>query len=110
HTHRVPHQGASAHQHHTHAALGIGILHGLAGSSHFLGVLPALAFPTQLQAVGYLAGFGAGTIISMASFSSVMGLLTLRYAASSAKWYRGMLCLCASAAMLVGGFWIWRNF
>src|SRR5215831_19664903 len=64
HTHRVPHQEASAHQHHTHAALGIGILHGLAGSSHFLGVLPALAFPTQLQAVGYLGGFGAGTIIS----------------------------------------------
>src|SRR2546421_12881247 len=48
------HEHAQAHQHHTHAAVGIGLLHGLAGSSHFLGVLPALAFPTRVDAIAYL--------------------------------------------------------
>src|SRR5438445_12754759 len=37
------HHAESAHRH-THAAFGIGILHGLAGSSHLLGILPLLAF------------------------------------------------------------------
>src|SRR5262245_60948125 len=46
HAHKVPHEHDGAH-HHSHAAFGIGILHGLAGSSHFLGVLPALFFPDK---------------------------------------------------------------
>src|SRR6266702_2044855 len=36
HGRRVPHEQTEAHQRHTHAAFGIGLLHGLAGSSHFL--------------------------------------------------------------------------
>ncbi len=110
HSPRVAHDEGAAHQHHTHAALGIGILHGLAGSSHFFGVLPMLAFPALAQRIGYLGGFAAGTIFAMASFSSVMGALATRFAAGSAKWYRGLLCACAGAAMLVGCFWVWRNF
>lgn len=97
--------------HHTHAAFGIGILHGLAGSSHFLGVLPVLAFPTKLQAASYLAAFGLGTIISMATFSWVLGAMTRRFAHGSVKVYRGLLSTCAVAAMGVGVFWMatsWR--
>src|SRR5690349_7374913 len=54
HDRRVGHDKTEAHEHHTHAAFGIGLLHGLAGSSHFLGVLPILALPTRQQALGYL--------------------------------------------------------
>ena len=39
-----------------------------------------LAFPTSVQRIGYLAGFAAGTIFAMASFSSVMGALASRFA------------------------------
>jgi hypothetical protein len=45
---------------HTHASFFMGVLHGLAGSSHFLGVLPALALPTRAAALAYIAAFGAG--------------------------------------------------
>src|SRR5262245_31002094 len=38
---------------HAHASFCMGILHGVAGSSHFFGVLPALALPTQTAALGY---------------------------------------------------------
>jgi ABC-type nickel/cobalt efflux system permease component RcnA len=96
--------------HHAHVAFGIGILHGLAGSSHFLGVLPILAFPTKVQAVAYLVAFGAGTVVSMAMFSSGIGLLAKRCNASGAKIYRGLMSTCAIAAMAVDGFWLVTSF
>ncbi len=109
HTHHEAHEAAKAH-HHTHAAFGIGMLHGLAGSSHFFGVLPILAFPTRMQAIGYLAAYAAGTIASMAAFSWVMGRVATRWAAHSVKWYRGLMTTCAVTAMVVGGFWLVTSF
>ncbi len=106
HPSHVAHERTEAHHHHTHAAFGIGILHGLAGSSHFLGVLPILAFPTHTQAIAYLAAFAAGTVVSMAAFSWVMGLLTARYAGGSTMIYKGLMTVCAASAMVVGCFWL----
>jgi len=108
HVQHHSHEQPSAHQHHTHAAFGIGILHGVAGSSHFLGVLPSLALPTQAQALSYLAAFGVGTILSMSTFSWAMGALVLRCADGSTKLYRGLMATCATGAMLVGCFWLAR--
>src|SRR5690349_17576193 len=61
HSHKdaTHHNRGDSHQH-THAPLGIGMLHGLAGSSHLLGVLPSLALPTTGQAIAYLVAFGVG--------------------------------------------------
>ncbi len=109
HGQKTGHEQRRAHQH-THAAFGIGILHGLAGSSHFLGVLPVLAFPTMTQAITYLAAFGAGTIFSMAIFSWVMGMLASRCVTGSAGAYRGLMGVCSVAAMAVGCFWLITSF
>jgi hypothetical protein len=107
HTHSHGHQPAQESPHrHTHAAFGIGTLHGLAGSSHFLGVLPALAFPTKLQAVFYLLMFGVGTIAAMAMFSWGMGWLTTRFGSRGVNAYRGLMGAAAVIAMGVGCFWI----
>jgi len=105
HGHRHGHDREGAH-HHTHAAFGIGTLHGLAGSSHFLGVLPALAFPTRLQAAVYLLAFGVGTVAAMAAFSWGMGWLAARFETRGVRVYRGLMGACAVAAMGVGGFWL----
>jgi ABC-type nickel/cobalt efflux system permease component RcnA len=105
HGHRVAHEQLEAHAHHTHAAFGIGLLHGLAGSSHFLGVLPILAFPSRVQALTYLLAFGTGTIASMAAFSWLMGSAAARCAEGSTRLYRRLLFSCGGAAMLVGCFW-----
>jgi hypothetical protein len=106
HGHKVLHEKIGAHQHHTHAAFAIGLLHGLAGSSHFLGVLPILAFPTHLQAGSYLLAFCLGTIASMATFSWLMGSLASRCSLASTKVYRGLMSLCAAASLFVGCFWL----
>lgn len=108
--HHLKNRGQPESHLHTHAAFGIGILHGLAGSSHFLGVLPILAFPTNAQAVAYLAAFGLGTIATMAAFSGGMGLVAQRCSLNSQKVYRGLVGTCAVAAMGLGCFWLTSSY
>jgi len=81
----------------------MGALHGLAGSSHLFGVLPALAFATRLEAAMYLTGFGAGAIIGMTAFSAAMGLLSSRL---SRRHSSGLLYASSAAALVIGGFWL----
>jgi hypothetical protein len=107
HSRRVAHDDSEAH-HHTHAAFGVGILHGLAGSSHFLGVLPILMFPSRIQALGYFICFVVGTIASMAAFSSFMSF-TFRSVRHGTRVYRGLMTCCAASAMVVGCFWLFRG-
>lgn len=109
HAARSHHGASSAHQH-SHAAFGIGILHGLAGSSHLLGILPMLAFPTQAQAIGYLAAFATGTVASMAGFSWMMGFAAHRAARRGVNLYRGLMGSCGVAAIVVGCFWLAQTF
>ena len=99
------HEEPRAHERHTHTAFAIGTLHGLAGSSHFLGILPMLALPTMTQAVSYLVAFGVGTVLAMAGFSWGVGFLATRCAANSEKVYRGLMGACAMAAMVIGCIW-----
>lgn len=113
HVHIHTHDGATAHTHehtpehrHTHAAFAVGTLHGVAGSSHFLGVLPALAFPTMAEAVWYLASYGVGTVVAMVGFASLVGLSARSLAVSSAQAYRQMMAGCSLAAVAVGGWWL----
>jgi sulfite exporter TauE/SafE len=100
------HESAQAHHHHSHAAFGIGLLHGVAGSSHFFGVLPILAFPSRSQALAYLGAFAVGTIASMAAFSWIMGWLAARCRTGGVTVYRGLMSACACAALAVGCFWL----
>ncbi len=105
HSHPARHEAAGAHERHTHAAFAIGTLHGLAGSSHVLGILPMLALPTRTEALAYLLAFGFGTVLAMAGFSWGMGLLASRCADRSVQIYRGLMSACAVAAMVIGCIW-----
>lgn len=109
-----PHQhGETTHAHahvhappHTHAAFGVGILHGLAGSSHFLAVLPALALPDLPSSLGYLAGYGLGTVAAMTLFSTALGFAAARAANHGPGATRWLLSACSVFAMIVGIAWI----
>jgi ABC-type nickel/cobalt efflux system permease component RcnA len=91
---------------HTHTAFAVGTLHGLAGSSHFLGVLPALAFPTRQEAYSYLGAFGVGTILAMILFASVVGMISRGFAGRGLQAYRYLMYSCSVAAMGVGVYWL----
>lgn len=99
------HESENSHRH-THAALAVGIIHGLAGSSHFLGILPALALPTRTDAAVYLLAFGAGTIVAMMAFASVMGAMAVSFAHKGIHLYKRLLVGFSAASIVIGGVWL----
>lgn len=123
HTHEHEHEGKAHHHHHAHAlsraghshshthvhthlACGLGILHGLGGSSHFLGVLPALALPTSTHALIYLGGFGLGTVGAMAGFGWLMGRVAQRAVGFGPAVHRALVMGCGAAAIAIGCVWL----
>jgi cytochrome c biogenesis DsbD-like protein len=90
---------------HPHASFCMGVLHGMAGSSHFFGVLPALALPTTSDAVLYIASFGVGTITAMTIFAAAVGSIAVR-GVHSPRAYRAMMSTAALLAIIAGGVWL----
>src|SRR5687768_10932092 len=111
--------GRSTHQHlhvqagpgwvrrlgHAHASFCLGVLHGIAGSSHFFGVLPALALPTAGASLLYIGAFGAGTVGAMTAFAAVVGAGSVRVR-NGALAQRVMMAATATLAIVVGGVWL----
>jgi hypothetical protein len=89
---------------HVRAAAAFGVLHGVAGSAHLLGILPALALPSAAASVGYLAGFGAGTVAGMTGFAEAFGWLGGHDDAPRRR--RWLLTASSAAAIVVGLVWI----
>ncbi len=81
-------------------------MHGLAGSAHFLGVLPALALPSRAAAVTYVGFFGVGTVVAMTAFAAIIGRLAERSSASGTKVYRSLLLALGLGAIAVGIAWL----
>jgi hypothetical protein len=85
---------------HAHASFLMGVLHGVAGSSHFLGVLPALALPTRTASLAYIAAFGFGSVAAMTGFGAIIGF------APGPRTHRTFMLAAASMACAVGGVWL----
>jgi hypothetical protein len=98
-------QGSPSAHVHGHAAFAVGTLHGLAGSSHLLGILPALALPSDVAAGIYLLLFGAGSITAMGVFSSLVGWIAGRATARAPRAGSSLLGLCSVTTVAVGAFW-----
>lgn len=81
-------------------------MHGLAGTSHLLGILPALALPSRTDALTYVIAFGLGSIIAMTVFAVAVGMLARRGRGSGLLSYRAFMSLASVAAVGIGVFWI----
>ena len=91
---------------HGHAALAVGTLHGLAGSAHLLGMLPALALPSDFAAGSYLLLFGAGSVAAMGAFASLIGWVAGRSDVSGPRAQVALLGFSSLVAVAIGGFWL----
>jgi hypothetical protein len=98
HEHPEPH-------HHRHLAFGLGILHGLGGASHLLGVLPALLMPGRVQAVAYVVSFALGTLAAMVACSGLLAAVTTG-AGGGVRTWRWLMSGAASASLGVGLVWL----
>lgn len=102
-------QGVKPHSHahaHTRASFVMGTIHGLAGSSHLFGVMPALALPTAASALTYLAGFGLGAIAGMTAFAAGIGWVSDYFGRRHPRSLSGLLYASSAAALVVGGVWL----
>ncbi len=103
---RVQHTSPS-HRHPTsQASFAMGTLHGLAGSSHLFGVLPALGLPTGAAAFVYLTGFGIGAVGAMTVFAALVGSFAVRVHRLGRAEHRLILYACSLSAFVVGAFWL----
>lgn len=100
HVHEEPPSGKGR------AAVWIGTLHGLAGSSHIIGLLPALALPSQWASLAYVVGFGMGAVMAMTAFSSAFGLVAASITGRELRAYQLLLASFSAAAIVIGGYWL----
>ena len=100
-----PVQTATPHAH-THAAFAVGTLHGVAGTAHLVGVLPALALPSWEAATLYVTGYGVGATGAMAAFGWLVGRVSGLRGFDGTRVYRGILSASGVLAILVGGVWL----
>ncbi|GAB1342706.1 urease accessory protein UreH domain-containing protein [Gemmatimonas sp.] len=103
------HADGTVHQHrhtHRHPLLGIGMLHGLAGSGAMTAIVPVSAGQDPWQAALWMALFGVGTVAAMAVIAGAAGW-SLRFSAQrSARAMRGIVMAAGLASVAVGIFWL----
>ena len=98
-------RGQSNHRRHAHAASGLGLLHGLAGASHVLAVIPALALPLS-GAVIYLLAYLVGSIAAMLLVAAALSLLTLR---TGARCLPVLVGVTGGLSILTGMIWLQKT-
>ncbi|SDQ51554.1 sulfite exporter TauE/SafE family protein [Flagellimonas zhangzhouensis] len=118
HTHEHQHAHDSSH-HHVHsdklkqnnfASFSIGILHGLAGISHFLLFLPVLGFETQTDSIAYIIGFAAGILVAMITFAFVIGKVSsMAKNGYSDMFFNGIRMAGGLFAIIIGVYWIFST-
>ena len=98
-------QGRKKHSRHSHASTSLGVLHGLAGGSHLLAVVPALALP-PLGAFIYIFSYLLGSVFAMAAVVLAMSLATLR---AGNKALPTLIGLTGTFSILLGCFWVQKT-
>ena len=90
------------------SAMGVGTIHGFAGVSHFLLMLPVLGFSSKTQSVLYMIGFAIGTVIAMSLYATIIGKIKKKQYAPS-KIYYDFRFWGALFAIGVGIYWLLSN-
>lgn len=87
-----------------HTALALGGLHGLAGSAHLIGALPALALDSRAATLAYLLAFCGGSLLAMVAVAALFARLGAR--GPRRRWQ----ALGAAASLAVGALWLALSF
>ncbi|WP_320677235.1 hydantoin utilization protein A [Prochlorococcus sp. MIT 1300] len=98
-------RGDKGHLSHSHAATSLGVLHGLAGASHLLAVIPALALPA-FGAVLYMTAFLFGSVAAMGAFVLVISNATV-YAGR--RRFPVIIGLTGGLSVVTGFFWLQKT-
>jgi sulfite exporter TauE/SafE len=106
HWHLHPHLSGGEHEHDHGALMGIGMLHGLAGTGALVVALPVAIVGSRAGALIFLAAFGLGTILSMSLFSAAAGWLLSATTTLSRSVHRAAIVLAGLLSVGVGMWWM----
>ena len=107
HTHaHAPQDSAADHSHGGITA--VGFLHGLAGTSAVVALVPVTLMADMRTGLGYLAAFGVGVTLAMTLFAMVAALLMQRVHARSLALGRRAGAIVGVAGIVTGIFWFVR--
>ncbi len=97
--------GNKIHKSHTHAATGLGFLHGFAGASHLFAVIPALALPL-FGALAYLFAYLLGSVFAMGCV-----VLGISFATNKANkmFYPFLMRFIGALSIVTGIFWLQKT-
>lgn len=121
HVHGSPHTPPHEHPHpdhhapqplhdHNHGSTGItlvGLLHGLAGTTGVVALVPVTLIPKTGLAVAYLVAFGAGTVIAMMLFAMVAAIAMRHAAERSLHVGRRAATVVGVVGVGVGLYWVY---
>ncbi len=118
HSHSHVHKDGSVHEHlhvhflgdhkhikHNHASTTLGILHGLAGASHLLVVIPALALPPS-GAVLFMIFYLLATVVTMTIIVLVISQVSLK---AGIRLMPALIGSTGFISILIGFFWIHKT-
>jgi ABC-type nickel/cobalt efflux system permease component RcnA len=121
--HGQAHREAAAHHHHhhhdpahPHADAGhehegitiVGLMHGLAGTSAVVALVPVTMLASLSVGLGYLVMFGVGVTAAMTLFALAAAYAMRQAAERSLVWGRRAARLVGSAGVAVGAWWVLR--
>lgn len=106
HRHLHSHARGRKHDHGHGALLGIGMLHGVAGTGALVIALPVTIAASPASAITFLVIFGLGTIMAMALFGAAAGKLVSLAAGFSVRWHRLAIATAGVASTAVGVWWL----
>ncbi len=97
--------GNKLHRSHSHTATGLGVLHGFAGASHLVAIIPALALPL-LGALFYLFAYLLGSVFAMGCV-----VLGISFAANKANkmFYPFLMRSIGGLSIATGIFWLQKT-
>lgn len=120
HIHEHKHEENVLEHSHTHrkiikqnlwSSFGIGVLHGLAGISHFLLLLPVLGFENSQDSIQYVLGFGLGTVLAMTFYTFLLGqMVSYSKKKKNPSLFRAIRLLGGLFAIVIGIYWVFLSF
>jgi nickel/cobalt exporter len=98
--------GAPAHRPHSHGGVTlVGLLHGLAGTTGIVALLPVTMMDRAAIGISYLVLFGVGVTLGMMVFAIVAASAVRRATAQSLTMGRRVVSVVGSCAIVVGCWW-----
>jgi len=92
--------------HNLHLSFGIGIVHGFAGISHFILMLPVLGYSSKWQSMMYISGFALGIVLAMVMYVSLLEKISRQTSQKSKRLLKNIQSVGATAAIIIGVYWI----